>query len=282
MARLTNYMATRKLCDDIVERRVKIPVNCAGGILVHSLRVDNNPRDNFNTAEVRRFSRFVLSHIYGGEGRAWIQGHGEYHLEPGKIVIICPNVWNLYGGLDNKNYQEDYIMFDGPVADQMQALGLIETGVFSFSHVRFLHNLRELFSNNTYESQWRLSLKIQELLLDIQKRKNNEMADNRIANLINDIALSPEHWWTVQEMASFCHLSESQFRRQFFELTKMRPKNYIEECKLREAARLLTGSDLSIDDIYSKLGYQERFHFCRRFKEFWGISPGKYRSAHKL
>lgn len=282
MGRLINYMATRHLCDDTTFDITKSPQNVPGGVVVFSLATDNLPRDDFRTADVRRFSSFVLSHIYGGEGRAWIEGLGEFHLEAGKVVLICPGVWNLYGGLDSKAYQEDYIMFDGPILRQMQKLGLIETGVYSYSHLRFLHDLNELFHGNTYEMQWRLALKIQEILLELQRRKNDEISNNRIASLLNEVAQFPEHWWTVQEMANYCHLCESQFRRQFIKVAKMRPKNYVEECKLREAARLLTGTELSIDDIYYQLGYQERFHFCRRFKEFWGISPGKYRLAHKM
>jgi AraC-like DNA-binding protein len=247
------------------------------GIAIYSLRVDGGARDDFATAPLRQFPYFVLGHIYRGQGRLWLEDSRECPLDAGDYVILRPGVWNLYGGVAGTGYAEDYVFFDGPLARQMADCGLIETGVVHYSPARRLTALHPLVQDPAAVSQWRASLLLQELLLDLQVAKSTAGQQSKIGVLLDEIQNSPEHWWTVDEMADYCGLSVSQFRRQFLQLTKQRPKNYIEEAKLREAARLLEESSLPIDDIFPRLGYRDRFHFCRRFKDFWGISPGKYR-----
>ena len=62
----------------------------------------------------------------------------------------------------------------------------------------------------------------------------------------------------------------------------MLPKAYIEKWKLKLAAgKLLTSND-SLASIAQSLGYQDQFHFSRRFKLRIGVSPGQYRKAYLL
>ena len=59
----------------------------------------------------------------------------------------------------------------------------------------------------------------------------------------------------------------------------MLPKEYIEELKLRHAADILLSSDISIKDTARRFGYRDPFHFSRRFKLRFGVSPENYRSS---
>lgn len=54
--------------------------------------------------------------------------------------------------------------------------------------------------------------------------------------------------------------------------------DYITNCKIDEAKRLLTTTDLTIAEISAKLGYSHATYFSRKFKEITGNSPSKYRS----
>lgn len=57
----------------------------------------------------------------------------------------------------------------------------------------------------------------------------------------------------------------------------MRPKRYLEEFKLRQAAELLVSGSLPVAEIAARLGYRDPYHFSRRFKHFAGVSPERYR-----
>ena len=98
-----------------------------------------------------------------------------------------------------------------------------------------------------------------------------------VEELLEAIKSRPKHWWTVEEMAEFCNLSPDQFRRNFRQHTGMLPKSYVEEFKLRQAAELLVSTALPVSEVAGRLGYRDPYHFSRRFKNFSGISPERYR-----
>ena len=106
-------------------------------------------------------------------------------------------------------------------------------------------------------------------------KENSKVIDN----IIDEIRSNPEIWWTVEELANMCNTSVSQFRRKFKKNTGMLPKEYIEELKLRHSADMLLASNLSVKKIAKRFGYRDPFHFSRRFKHRFGVSPEHYRSS---
>ena len=109
-----------------------------------------------------------------------------------------------------------------------------------------------------------------------------DMATNGIRRGLTFITQNPERWWTVRELAEYCQLSDDQFRRNFSRFTGVAPKQYIEDLKLRQAAQLLLTSRMPVAKVAARFGYQDQFHFSRRFKLRIGVSPGQYRKAYLL
>lgn len=61
-------------------------------------------------------------------------------------------------------------------------------------------------------------------------------------------------------------------------------KNFKEQLlarKMQQAAYLLSHTTLTIEDIYSYIGYDNSSYFYRKFKEVYGQSPRDYRLTHK-
>ncbi|WP_430616130.1 helix-turn-helix domain-containing protein [Enterococcus sp. DIV1067f] len=58
------------------------------------------------------------------------------------------------------------------------------------------------------------------------------------------------------------------------------PKNYLDSLKLKEAKRLLTIPDITIESISERLGYSHPAHFSRQFKNWVGVSPNSYRKTN--
>ncbi len=69
----------------------------------------------------------------------------------------------------------------------------------------------------------------------------------------------------------------AQFRREFLKHTGLLPKNYIEQFKLRQAAEQLLLQSASVNEIAAHFGYRDSYHFSRRFKHLFNLSPGQYR-----
>lgn len=52
---------------------------------------------------------------------------------------------------------------------------------------------------------------------------------------------------------------------------------YINQCRVWEAEKLLASSRESIDVISRRLGYHHTSYFCRIFKQYTGETPHAYR-----
>lgn len=72
-------------------------------------------------------------------------------------------------------------------------------------------------------------------------------------------------------------MNYSMFSQLFKEYTGSNFVNYLREIRMAEAKRLLEETDLQINEISVKVGYDNEKHFMKIFKASYGISPGKWR-----
>lgn len=81
----------------------------------------------------------------------------------------------------------------------------------------------------------------------------------------------------VSEIADFIGISRSYLTRIFKEKLHTSPKEYIVNCRLSEASKLLRSTDLPIQGIGERVGYTNPFSFSQSFKAMFGVSPKHYR-----
>jgi AraC family transcriptional regulator, alkane utilization regulator len=103
------------------------------------------------------------------------------------------------------------------------------------------------------------------------------LRDPQLATAIGLINHSPDHAWTVGELAGEVALSRSAFSARFRQLVGESPKRYITRTRLAHAAALLHQTDASLAEIALKIGYGSEFSFAKAFKRSFGIAPGTYR-----
>ena len=213
------------------------------------------------------------------EGSGWFIGEDSPVVEmtAGDVLLINPFYKNGCGGLQD-NYIEDSISFCGPIADFMAQSGILFNGVQHLGKSRRLLPIIELCRNPTKESQFKANMLLQQLLMDLFLQRNQPVSEHgqKIEELLNSIKNTPAHWWSVNEMADFCRLSLSQFRRVFKDHTGMRPKEYLLESKVKYAANLLSFSKINIKSIAETVGFKDPFHFSRVFKKIMRVSPRQY------
>jgi AraC-like DNA-binding protein len=98
-----------------------------------------------------------------------------------------------------------------------------------------------------------------------------------IALVVAAINADPAHAWTNKTLAQRASMSTDGFARTFRSWLHNTPARYVQQVRIREACRLLTGSEDSIDAIAKKLGFSDRFHFTRVFKRITNATPARYR-----
>ncbi len=222
----------------------------------------------------RRFEFYSLSHMVKGKGVLRI-GSREWDMRPGDAVLICPGDWHLYGAVDNELYCEDSIRFCGKVPDFMRKNGLLRSGLVHLGTMRKLIPIVEN-SRSPVSNVWmKAALDLQQLLLEINSLAPETSPIEALLKTVADAP--PEHWWSVAELAELRGISSDRLRREFLRHTGLLPKNYLEQFKLRQAAEFLVTFQASVTDTAVRFGYLDRYHFSRRFKLLFGLSPEQYR-----
>lgn len=89
---------------------------------------------------------------------------------------------------------------------------------------------------------------------------------------------TPEHPWTVVELADRVGVSRAALGRRFGELLGQPPIAYLTQRRLQLAADLLLESDSTLPAIARKVGYGSPFALSAAFKREFGRSPQDYRS----
>ncbi len=254
------------------------PIHKAYGLWILHTGSYSSPSGGYYRTPARYFEYYSISYLVEGDGKFWYPPDHEFAVKPGQCIIASPQLINRYGG-DKDKYVEDSICFSGPIADLLYNSGVIKDGIFEMGKGRRLLPIMSLAADPSTDSQLNANFALQRLLFDIyNENKSRDRKDSPLLDKLIEIMKQQIHrWWTVEEMADFCGLSNDQFRRIFEKQTGMLPKIYLDRLKLQKAAEMLTGSELSVAAVAAELGYADQYHFSRRFKFIIGFSPKRYR-----
>ncbi|WP_052414006.1 AraC family transcriptional regulator [Streptomyces glaucescens] len=105
------------------------------------------------------------------------------------------------------------------------------------------------------------------------------LADPVLAPALQAFHDRPAQAWTVASLAAQSGVSRALFAKRFTQLMGRPPVAYLTECRLDEAAALLTETNLGIAQIARSVGYADAFGFSAAFKRHKGLSPSMFRAA---
>ena len=83
---------------------------------------------------------------------------------------------------------------------------------------------------------------------------------------------------SVSIVADYFNMSISNLSHQFKMQTNRKISDYINDKKFEYAAELLLRTDYRVSEIAEMLGYAQSTNFTRKFKQYFGITPGEYRN----
>lgn len=86
--------------------------------------------------------------------------------------------------------------------------------------------------------------------------------------------------WTLDRLADEVHLSRSQLVRAFDATAGTSPMAYLRQMRVKQMARLLVSTDLSIAEAARSVGWKNQFHASQCFHAYYGVSPTEYRHRH--
>ncbi len=102
---------------------------------------------------------------------------------------------------------------------------------------------------------------------------------DRLLPALDALRTQPGKEWTLEQMASLCHMSANYFSRRFVEIMGMSLTTYVRVYRLQLAARRLVQGREAIGIIAQDAGFASPAHFAFQFKQRFGLTPRAYRQA---
>jgi AraC-like DNA-binding protein len=243
----------------------------------------------FSWDKGRILHEYQINYITEGEGIIETS-QCSYPIKKGSIIIIKPGVWHRYKPLAKTGWQENYIGFNGTIAQQIFGLPFFTTDAPLLNigyHESIIKAFFEVFNLIRDEKPGYQEMSVGHVMfilgriLSIKKKENfeNKSIEHSIQNACIIIRNNLTSNLNVEDLASELNISYSLFRKVFKKYIGLSPAQYHLSLRIQQAQYLLANSNLSIKEISFSLGFCSIYYFSKLFKEKIGMTPGGYRKS---
>ncbi len=101
--------------------------------------------------------------------------------------------------------------------------------------------------------------------------------DHRLGAAISFIEQNIAGQLQIKSLAAAAFLSETQFKKLFKQQTGVTAMSYVTKIRMEKAKALLTHTDYPLQIIGEKVGYKELSAFSRKFSQYFGLSPTRFK-----
>jgi len=105
------------------------------------------------------------------------------------------------------------------------------------------------------------------------------LANPRLGPSVIAMLERPSEKWTIDMLAQQSAMSRATYMRAFSALTTDSPMNLLARIRMQLAGTLLARTPKSIGEIADEVGYQSESAFSKKFKDAYGVGPGRFRQS---
>ena len=150
---------------------------------------------------------------------------------------------------------------------------------------KYIEGLLFYFKNPALVSEDILVLKLKEIIILLSQTNNADAIQMILSQLFSPTVYSFKQIIeanlfsaiTIDELADYCNLSLSSFKREFAKIYNDTPANYIKTKRLEKATELLALSSNRISDIAFECGFNDLANFTKSFRDHYQVTPTQYR-----
>jgi AraC-like DNA-binding protein len=279
---------------NIIENALNNPLT--SDLAIHSIGYFPKAENHFISRK-NGCGEYLLIYCIKGEG--WYSLQGKKHIVPANCFFILPaEQAHEYGASDHAPWYIYWIHFRGRKAELISTLlsekKIIETGknsrindritffeeiitalelgidenIINYVNLSLNHLLSTFLYNQSYQ--------------DIKARKKGKQNTFFISLATHYMNENIYNKLTLKDISSYFGCSESHFSRLFIKEINYSPMNYFLLLKIKRACQLLKDTDMKINQISFKLGFEDPYYFSRMFSKIKGMSPKNYRNKKRV
>ncbi len=244
-----------------------------------------------------------LVYVNGGSGKRQIGSHVSYYTN-GELILIGSNLPHC--GLTDRltgNTSETVIQmkldflgndfFNIPEMKKIQSLFTAANGGITFSG-KTKRKIGEKMEVLEYQTDFQRLLSILNILNELANSQEikllnaegfsleTDIKDNdRINVVFNHVKNNFKEEITLEEIADMTSMTIPSFCRYFKKITNKTFVQFVNECRLVHASKLLAEKPISITEVCFESGFNNFSHFNKSFKAFTGQNPSEYRNQLK-
>ncbi|TNJ64042.1 helix-turn-helix domain-containing protein [Paenibacillus hemerocallicola] len=230
---------------------------------------------------------WALAYIVGGRGFYQLRGFSAQKVPAGSLILIPPGQIYDYGPDAGQYWDEYYVRFDGPRVSEWMSSGYFEAG--TVARVGIQHGwkfkfeaIAECLASGLPNKADRAALLLESLLYEITEALDGQspkpgQLNERTATILDDISSRVFHRFDANALALSHHMAVSTLRALVKQQTGFSLGEYVNLVKITEAKRLLRGTDIPVNEIGSRLGFDDPAYFSRLFRKHTGVSATAFR-----
>lgn len=252
-------------------------------------------KDNFEL-DVDTYSSWTLFALESGSFQYQIGGEKDVIVQ-NELIFCPPNYPLVRKSLSSMALHFIAFNFDTPLMNELNGDQIVPTFKSSptdrirlssnFSYLHMLHLAMDTRSMVRKEwmlnDLWQLTCNEWDTLPrqdDLAAFSNTE--DELMNWAMNWIITNAFTHFSIQELSNLSGLSSVQFTRRFQKAYHMPPSEVIRTIRIRNIAKLLLDSQMTLDQIAEQCGYDNGFYLSRVFSKHMGISPSEFRIQNKV
>lgn len=231
--------------------------------------------------DLRTLGCYALVYVQKGQG-FYEDSEQCIAIGPANLILLRPTLSHRYKPTGPEPWNETFMLFEGSLFEQWERSDLlpVDRPVLKLDPIEFwLAKLNEIYAPETTALQQ--ITRLQNFLADALTHDSYQIAADQsrdwLARAEHHLRNHLDHSNAVQQSATDMGLSHGAFRKKYSRLTDHTPAQFILKSKMHEGARLLIETNHSIEQIADQLNYCDQFHFSKRFKNYFGTTPSKYR-----